>query len=200
MKKRDIDIFGMLLGLIIGCILGFFLSSRIGLNNKPGEQQVISEKGYVYLLQIAKLDNPTDTLNLLTELKQNGFDVVDVRKGVDSYYIYGGIALEEAKLASLEAKYLDKGYPTKIVKENLLDKLNAEIDNQEEIDFWTECVNNLLNSLDRKKIEVSPKYVMESKYPQLLLIISYLKEDYDSEETLLSLQLIAYKLIVENLE
>ena len=58
MRKRDIDIFGMLLGLIIGCILGFFLSSRISFNNKPGTEEVMSEKGSVYLLQITKTNDP----------------------------------------------------------------------------------------------------------------------------------------------
>jgi len=198
-KKRDIDVFGVLLGLIVGCILGFFLSTRINLNKSPNEEEVMSEKGSVYLLQVAKLSNPKEAEDLLKELKVLGFEAVDVKKGTDLYYVYGGIALEEAKLAGLEAKYQEQGYQVKIVKENLLDKLNAELDG-DELDFWTECVHNLLNSLADKKVEVSPQYMLELKHPEILAVISFLKEDYDSETTLLRLQLVAYELIVEGLE
>jgi|LFRM01.2.fsa_nt_gb hypothetical protein len=198
MRKRDIDIFGMLLGLIIGCILGFFLSSRISFNNKPGTEEVMSEKGSVYLLQITKTNDPTKVKNLLEELKLDGLEAVDVRKGNDSYYIYGGMALEEAKLANLEADYLEKGYPTRIVKENLLDKLRAEMENQEEMDFLTECVENLLNSLAGKRVEISPKYMDELKHPWILASLLYLNEN--SEENLMKLQLLAYKHIMEALE
>ena len=59
MRKREIDIFGMLLGLIIGCILGFFLSSRINLHDKPEDQPTITEKGYVHLPQVAKVEEPS---------------------------------------------------------------------------------------------------------------------------------------------
>lgn len=199
MRKREIDIFGMLLGLIIGCILGFFLSSRINLHDKPEDQPTITEKGYVYLLQVAKLEDPSEAKTILEDLNKKGLKAVAVKKGSNSHYIYGGIALEEEKLAALEAKYLDHGISTIIVKEYLLDKLNSVIENEEECEFWTECINNLLNSLEDKEVEVSPKYALNRKYPEVLVVISFLKEDYDSEATLLQLQLDAYRLIVETL-
>ena len=73
------------------------------------------------------------------------------------------------------------------------------IENDEECEFWSECINNLLNSLEDKEVEVSPKYALNRKYPEVLVVISFLKEDYDSEATLLQLQLDAYRLIVETL-
>ena len=167
MRKREIDIFGMLLGLIIGCILGFFLSSRINLYDKPEDQPTITEKGYVYLLQVAKLEDPSEAKTILEDLNKKGLKAVAVKKGSNSHYIYGGIALEEEKLAALEAKYLDHGISTIIVKEYLLDKLNSVIENEEECEFWTECINNLLNSLEDKEVEVSPKYALNRKYPSL---------------------------------
>ncbi|HHX80012.1 MAG TPA: hypothetical protein GX692_02995 [Acholeplasmataceae bacterium] len=199
MKKREIDIFGMLLGLVIGCILGFFLSSRINLNEKPEDKPAITEKGYVHLLQVAKVEEPSEAFKILEDLNKKGLKAVAVKKGNNSHYIYGGIALEEENLASLAARYLDHGIHTIVVKEYLLDKLNSVIENDEECEFWSECINNLLNSLEDKEVEVSPKYALNRKYPEVLVVISFLKEDYDSESTLLLLQLDAYRLIVETL-
>lgn len=122
-----------------------------------------------------------------------------VKKGTIPIISMAALLLEEENLASLAARYLDHGIHTIVVKEYLLDKLNSVIENDEECEFWSECINNLLNSLEDKEVEVSPKYALNRKYPEVLVVISFLKEDYDSESTLLLLQLDAYRLIVETL-
>ncbi|MDD4000634.1 MAG: SPOR domain-containing protein, partial [Bacilli bacterium] len=198
MKKREIDIFGILLGVVIGCILGFFLSSRINLVDKSGEEPVIAEKGNVHLLQIAKLDNPAEALTVMTDLNAKGFKAVTINKGNDIYYIFAGIALSADELSTLNSEFLEAGYQPRIVKEYLLDKPNAVIENEEDYEFWTECINNLLNSLEEKSVEVSEKYLLNRKHPELLFIISSLNEDYD-DKMMSGLQLDAYKLIIETL-
>jgi hypothetical protein len=199
MKKREIDIFGILLGVVIGCILGFFLSSRINLSNNNGEEMVMSEQGNVHLLQIAKLDDHTEAINLLTELEKKGLNAVIVNKGNNYYYIFGGIASKSEDLVSIEAEFYDKGYTgIRIVKEYLLDKTNAVIENDQEYEFWSECINSLLDSLDNKSFEVSENFVKQKVDYELRFIILALREEYN-EKLLKDLQLDAYQIIVEKL-
>jgi hypothetical protein len=196
MKKREFDIFGLLLGVVIGCILGFFLSTRIDLSQGPSDNEPIHEEGYVHLLQIDKLSTAAEAVSLKEVLMGYGYQTVEVLSN-GYYYVYGGIALSPEELNDLFVSYTEKGYEPLIKKEHLLDKPNAVIDNQEEFDFWTECIDNLLKSLNDDQITISDEYHNDREHMEVLycltslMVVSPAKKDY--------FHLVTYELIVETL-
>jgi hypothetical protein len=200
MKKREFDIFGLLLGIVIGCILGFFLSTRIDLERLPAEGQPVGvEKGNIHLLLVNKLNNAEETRNLLSELQAKGYYAVDVYSG-GYYYIFGGIALKREDLSSLATKYNDDGYTdTVIIKEYILDLPNAVVHNQEAFDFWSYSIEILLKSLNNEDFVVDQKYVTgkplhtEMSYHLLIMM------NYQDVQTLNQARLNSYEIIVENL-
>ena len=159
-KKREIDIFGVLLGIVIGCIIGFFLSTRININptgNNNGDDTTGVVYGNVYLLQIGKVDKAEDAYNLIEAIKAKNLHSVYVNVG-DYYYIYGGIADSEAALETKKSNFEYKGFSPIIKKEYILDKPNTVIDNNKNYEFWKECVTNLLNNLEGKAFVITDKF------------------------------------------
>ena len=157
-KKREIDIFGVLLGIVIGCIIGFFLSTRININhpNDDDNEPTGAIYGNVFLLQIDKLDSATAALSLISSIKAKDLHAVYVKEG-NNYYVYGAIGDSEEALSSPKEIFEYKGFSPIIKKEYILDKPNVVIDNNSEYEFWLECVENLLNELKGETVVISDK-------------------------------------------
>lgn len=198
MKRREIDIFGILVGLVIGCVIGFFLSKKINLEiPNLGNDPVVAQVGNVYLLQVEKTSSPLAAEDLIKSLKNKSLYAVAVLDG-NNYYIYGGIANSEAELLNLKEKFLEKGYSAIIKKEYILDKPNFVIDDQTKYDFYTECVANLLKSLKGEKLEISSN--TRSNPANLELFSSILTMNTIENETLLKeVRLSIYEMIIESL-
>ena len=201
MKRREIDIFGILVGLVIGCILGFFLSTRINLempNNLNNDQDVLAQVGNVYLLQIDKTTSATVAEDTLKSLKNKGLYAVVVTQGLN-YYIYGGVADTEADLKTIKDTYTAKGITTVVKKEYILDKPNAVLNNQVEFKFYTECIDNLIHSLKGEALEISSE--TKANPCNLELFSAILTMNTIENETLLKeVRLSIYEMIVEDLE
>lgn len=201
-KKRDFDVLGILLAVVIGIFLGYLIGTRFDLG---GTEEVINPEGeneiekieYIYLLQIAKFDNPDGALNYQTVLKNKEMDAVVVYDGT-FYYIYGGISSSEEGLKNLQSKFYVLGYETIIKRELLIDKANSIIDNKNYYDFYSEAIHNLYLSLNNQPFTISEKYYVNPIDIELftqLTILTNIKND-----TLkLKAQLQAYKIIIESL-
>lgn len=199
-KKHTIDIMGIILGIIVGTLLGYFLSSKVNLddNEKPviGEVET-KEDGYIYLLQIAKFDNPTGASNYMEALEKNGFYSIYVYE--DCYYIYGGISLTLDGLSGLKSSYEIKGYTPLIKKEYILDLPNKVIENNYQYNFWSEGIQNFLKTFKNESVEISDMYY--TNYVNLELITNLTMIDkLKSSDDKSKLQLQTYKNIVENLK
>ena len=98
LKKNNIDIIIILMSLVIGVFLGYMIGKKIssGDENIPVVKE--SELEYVYILQIAKFDNPSGAKNYQNVLSEKNLDSIVVYDKI-YYYIYGGIASSEEKLS-----------------------------------------------------------------------------------------------------
>lgn len=199
MRKREIDIFGILLGVVIGCILGFFLSTRISLDGTIVDDgsEVSAQVGNIYLLQIKKVTTPADALNSLEEIKGKGLSAISVFDN-GNYYIYGGISRTSDGLDVMKEDFVDEGYNPIVKKEYILDKPNAVIDKEDEYGFWVECINNLINSLEGEAVVISDIYTTDPINLEELTNMLAL-ETIKNEKLLNEIRLNTYKLIVENL-
>lgn len=201
MKRREFDIFGVLVGLVIGCILGFFLSTRINLEMPDGsnnDDQVLAQVGNIYLLQIDKVTSPTIAEDTLKSIKSKSLFAVAVSQG-NNYYIYGGIADTEAELQITKEAFTTNGFTTVIKKEYILDKPNSVIEDQVEFKFYTECIDNLVSSLKGEELEISTE--TKTNPCNLELFSAILTMDTIENETLLKdVRLSIYEMIIEGLE
>ena len=75
MFKKEFDLFGIILGLIIGCVLGYFVFSQIQIEDKSEDRVVISEEihGTIYSIQLGNSTN-VSSLDLIT----NRLDVLGI--------------------------------------------------------------------------------------------------------------------------
>lgn len=201
MKRKDFDVLGILLSVIIGIFLGYLISTKLNINdttvsvdNKSNENETIE---YFYLLQVAKFDNPEGALKYQEVLNNKEIESIVVFDG-NFYYIYGGIATNEEALSTLQSKFYVLGYDTIIKKELLIDKANSIIDNKNYYDFYSEAIHNLYSSLKGDEIVISEKYYVNPLDIELftqLTILSTIK----NETLKLKAQLQAYKIISESL-
>ena len=200
MKKKDYDVVGILLAVVIGIFLGYLIGTKLNINsteevlNKEEEKEEIE---YVYLLQIAKFDNPDGALNYQNVLKNKEMDTVVVFDG-SFYYIYGGIGASEESLKNLQSKFYVLGYETIIKKELLIDKANSIIDNKNYYEFYNEAIHNLYLSLKGESFEISEKYYLNPLDIELFTQLTILM-NIKNDTLKLKAQLQAYKIILENL-
>lgn len=197
MKKREIDIFGVLLGVVIGCILGFFLSTRLNIDAHDKDKDVGGRDGNIYLLQIDKVSSPDDAITIFNNLKNKGLNCVVVYVN-NNYFIYGGISENVNKLEIVKEKYLEKGINTIIKKEYILDIPNLVIEDNKSFDFYTECVSNLLNNLQNKPIVISEQTRINPV--NIELFSAFLALDTVQNEIILEqLRLSIYEMIIESI-
>lgn len=200
MKKKDYDVIGILLAVIIGIFLGYLIGTKI---NFEGTEEVLNKEEtkeeieYVYLLQIAKFDNPDGASNYQNVLKNKEMDTIVVFDG-NYYFIYGGIGASEESLKNLQSKFYVLGYETIIKKELLIDKANSIIDNKNYYDFYSEAIHNLYLSLKGEEFEISEKYYLNPIDIELFTQLTILM-NIKNDTLKLKAQLQAYKIILESL-
>lgn len=197
--KRDFDVVGILLGIIVGILIGYFISSRLIENDtEVGGTPVEEEKtGYIYLLQLAKFDNPEGALNYCTTLKKSDI-YTEVVYDASYYFIYGAISNSEEGLSIKKAVIEAKGYSGLVKKEYILDKANRVLDDTTKYDFWLEGINNLIKSLNNEEIIISEKYYLNPVDLEFFSTISIL-QTIQNEEIKDKVKLQAYRMICENL-
>lgn len=197
--KRDFDVVGILLGVIVGILIGYFISSRLIENDtEVGGTPVEEEKtGYIYLLQLAKFDNPEGALNYSTTLKKSDI-YTEVVYDTSYYFIYGAISNSEEGLSIKKAVLEAKGYSGLVKKEYILDKANRVLDDKNKYDFWLEGINNLIKSLNNEEIIISEKYYLNPVDLEFFSTISIL-QTIQNDEIKDKVKLQAYRMICENL-
>ena len=159
MFKKEFDLFGIILGLIIGCVLGYFVFSQIQIEDKSEDKVVISEEihGTIYSIQLGNSTN-VSSLDLIT----NRLDVLgiyyQIYQEADKYYIFNSI-YDNLEKAQTQKQIMESyGFNVTIRSDYILDLPNTLISSTDEYNFYCEAINNLLNSLKEEEIIISEIY------------------------------------------
>ena len=202
-NNNNIDIVIIIMSLIIGIFIGYLIGNKLNTNNTieektdPVSGTVEDNLPYIYLLQIAKFDNPDGANKYYETLKSKNLDSIIVYDNV-YYYLYGGISATEVALENLKNKFYIMGYNTIIKKDLLIEKANMIIDEEKNYEFFKEAINNLYSSLKDEPYTISEKYYVDpinlELFTQLTILINLKNPEIKQKA-----QLQAYKIIIENL-
>ena len=159
MKKKEFDLFNILLGLVIGCIIGFFIFSKLNPQELDNTDPVIKEEVYgtVYTIQLGSNTNIDNLTSIIERLNVLGLYYEIYEEG-GKYYIFNSVygSLEQAQIKkNLIENY---GFTVSIRSDYILDLPNNINNSYDEYDFYNEMIGNLLNSLNNEIVMISDKY------------------------------------------
>ena len=159
MKKKEFDLFNILLGLVIGCIIGFFIFSNLNPQELDNTDPVIKEEVYgtVYTIQLGSNTNIDNLTSIIERLNVLGLYYEIYEEG-GKYYIFNSVygSLEQAQIKkNLIENY---GFTVSIRSDYILDLPNNINNSYDEYDFYNEMIGNLLNSLNNEIVMISDKY------------------------------------------
>lgn len=159
MKKKEIDLFGILFGLIIGCVLGFFISTQMEYDDIETTDPVINDQVYgtVYTIQLGcstELSNLNQTIERLEVL---GLYYEIYTEGGKSY-IFNSVYDNLEKAQNQKQIIESYGFNVTIRSDYILDLPKSVITSNENYLFYQEAVENLLLSMDNKNIIISDNY------------------------------------------
>lgn len=182
MFKKEFDLFGIILGLIIGCVLGYFVFSQIQIEDKSEDKVVISEEihGTIYSIQLGNSTN-VSSLDLIT----NRLDVLgiyyQIYQEADKYYIFNSI-YDNLEKAQTQKQIMESyGFNVTIRSDYILDLPNTLISSTDEYNFYCEAINNLLNSLKEEEIIISEIYYTNPVNIEIFSNLTVLKNIKNTE-------------------
>ena len=193
MKRREIDAFGVLIGIIIGALFGYFIGIRM---NKENTEPMVNENpaGSIYLLQIMYGSNLSDINNTLDGADFN-YEIIE-DKG--TYYVYTSIAASDVVLTSKKAEFIDYGFSPIIKSSYILDWPNKFIGDKTKYDFYTMAIDNFVNSVKGKTVVIPEKYLTDPVDIEIFGNLSLLR-DIKNDHIKQALQLDTYNLLLKKL-
>ncbi len=160
MKKKDIDLFGILLGLVIGAVLGYLIFTQVGKDpNDDTDTPAINTNiyGTVYLLQMGKSSNIDELRSIQNQMKVKNLYSEIIGNG-DLYYLYGNISDTLEKAQTKKTIYESNGFNPTIKSDYILDFPQTVITSQVEYEFYNDVVLILLKSLEGSTFTIPEKY------------------------------------------
>lgn len=159
MKKKEFDLFNILLGVVIGAILGYFVFSQIRINNPIESQPVGNEDVYgtVYTIQLGCNTN-LESLNIIKERLDVLGLYYEIYEEGGKYYILNSV-YDSLEKAQIKKQIIESyGFNASIRSDYILDLSNNVITSTEEYNFYNEIILNLLNSMKGETISISDIY------------------------------------------
>jgi len=194
MKRKDIDLFAILIGVVIGCLFGYFIGMRINNETLKPVDNNPPTFGNVYVLQIASSTNQSDLLNVLKDVDFN----YEIIKDNEVYYVYTYVSTDEDIIEGKKAEYQTLGFNPIVKNEYILDWPNKFIHDTKKYDFYEYAITCLLDSLNNEPIEIDEKYAVEKININIDANIHYL-QSVKNQEVKEIIQLETYKLLYEEL-
>ncbi len=159
MKKKEIDLFNILLGLVIGCLIGFFIFTQVKTNENDTIAPTNKEEVYgtVYIIQLGASAKVEDLNIIIERLNVLGLYYELYEEGGKNYVfnsIYSSLSEAQEKKKIIESY----GFAVTIRSEYILDLPKIVIAENEKYEFYNEVVNNLLYSLKNETVIISEKY------------------------------------------
>lgn len=159
MKKKEFDLFNILLGLVIGVILGYFIFSQIKIDTSPTikENDDNNIYGTIYTLQLG-CNNNVDALNSIIERLNILGLYYEIYEEGGKFYIFNSVydTLEKAQIKKQMVE--SYGFSVTIRSDYILDLSKNVINTTEQYNFYNEIIMNLLNSLKNEQIIISDIY------------------------------------------
>ena len=197
-RKKDIDIFGILLGIIIGFCIAYFIVSPSTLEGTGNDQETNGKvEGTVYLLECAR----SSSISNFDELK-NRLDAEDLNcifvdyTSYISCYVYISSDLNDAK--NKKSEYEAKGFSLTIQSIYLLDLSNYVINDYEKI-FYKEAIDNLLKSLKNETFIINPDYYIDPINIEVFSNLSVL-QNIKNNKIKQYFELDTFKILIETLK
>lgn len=158
MKKKEIDLFNILLGIIIGCVLGYFVFTKLTPTNTTTEQPVDNNiYGTVYTLQLGCC-NEIESLNTIKERLNILGLYYEIYEEGGRYYIFNSIFCDMNSAQNKKTLLENYGFTVTMRSDYILDLSNSFIASQNEYNFYNEVIINLLKSLNNEEIMISNDY------------------------------------------
>lgn len=158
MKKKEIDLFNILLGIIIGCVLGYFVFTKLTPTNTTTEQPVDNNiYGTVYTLQLGCC-NEIESLNTIKERLNILGLYYEIYEEGGRYYIFNSIFCDMNSAQNKKTLLENYGFTVTMRSDYILDLSNSFITSQNEYNFYNEVIINLLKSLNNEEIMISNDY------------------------------------------
>lgn len=200
-NKRDFDYVGILIGVIIGLVLGYIVGSEFNLttlNKEDGNAVTVdSEVNYIYTLQLGKFSDVSDAKRFYDAAVNKGIECVYVEDN-NNYYIYAAISTIEEEINDKKEAFKLIGYDGIIKKEYLYNRANNVIENEKEYLFYTEMIDNLINSLNGKEVIIQDDFLVSPVDLELVTWVNMLSSiqniDYKNK-----IQLQTFKMVIEKL-
>ena len=200
-NKRDFDYVGILIGVIIGLILGYIVGSELNitasLDESEKEASLVEEVNYIYTLQIGKFSEADEAKKFYDTAINKGIECVYVTDN-NSYYIYAAISTSEEEINNKKDAFSLIGYNGIIKKEYLYNRANNVIENEKEYMFYTEMIDNLINSLNNEIIIIQDDFLVTPIDLELVTWVNMLSS-IQNEEYKSKIQLQTFKMILEKL-
>lgn len=194
-KKKDIDIFGILLGLILGFCLGYFLISPSTNDSIDVVQDDVY--GTVYLLEVGRSSSISNLDSIKSKLESEDLNSIYVNNS--SYYsLYSYISCDLNSAKSKKIEYESKGYSVSIVSIYLLDLANYCYDDYERI-FYKEAIDNLLKSISNESFYISADYYVNPINIQVFSNLSVL-QNIKNDKIKQYFELDTFKILIETLK
>ena len=200
-NKRDFDYVGILIGVIIGLILGYIVGSELNLGTSKEEDDInvslTDEFNYIYTLQIGKFGDAQEAIKFYDAAVNKGIECVYVSDN-NNYYIYASLSTSLEEINSKKEAFSLIGYEGIVKKEFLYNRANNVIEEEEEYLFYTEMIDNLINSLNGETIVIQDEFLISPIDLELVTWVNMLSSIQNSEYKN-KIQLQTFKMIVEKL-
>lgn len=159
MKKREFDLFNILLGLIIGAILGYFVFSQIQPTKDGPTTPVTGDDiyGTVYTIQLG-CDSNIESLNIIKERLDVLGLYYEIYEEGGKFYIFNSVYDSLEKAQTKKQIIESYGFVVSIRSDYILDLSKNKITSTEEYQFYNEIIINLLNSMKNETIIISDIY------------------------------------------
>lgn len=199
MKKREIDLFGILLGIVIGCALGYFIFSKVVVDDE-NEPVIVQqdELGTVYTVIIAT-NNSLDALSSTIERLKVLNIYYEIYEENNKFYVFNSTFNQLEKAQTKKAILESYEFSPAIRSDYILDLPKSIITDSKKYEFYQFAVDCLLKSLKDDEIIIDEKYYIDPVDIELFSSLSIL-QSIRNEDIKLNYQLNTLILLLKKIK
>lgn len=194
MKKKDIDLFAILIGIVIGCLFGYFIGMRMNNDDTKPVNKDEPDAGNVYVLQIASSPNQGELLSVLKDCDFN-YEIINDK---NVYYVYTFITTNSDLINEKKQQFESLSFKPVVKSIYLYDWLNKYQNGSKEYQYYDYAITMLLNSINNEPVKIDEKYAIDKINFEIDANLLYLSS-VTNQEIKEYIQLETFKLLYEEL-